>query len=132
MENEKVDQEAFRQAVLEDKKRGVSKKSPYTLGYTGQVWALTKRQFQQRLQDRFQLITSFTLSTVLALVLGGAYFHLPLTAQGAFTRGSVIFAAMLTSALDAFGEVRSKTPLCMFAMLITLSSFRFRSLAAAS
>ncbi|VDB90213.1 unnamed protein product [Peniophora sp. CBMAI 1063] len=105
METERADQEAFRQSVLEDKKRGVSKKSPYTLGYFGQVWGLTKRQFAQRLQDRFQLITSFTLSTVLALVLGGAYFHLPLTAQGAFTRGSVIFAAMLTSALDAFGEL---------------------------
>ncbi|KAI0031252.1 ABC-2 type transporter-domain-containing protein [Vararia minispora EC-137] len=105
METEKEDQEAFRKAVLDDKKRGVSKKSPYTLGYTGQIWALTKRQFQQRLQDRFQLITSFTLSTILALVLGGAYFSLPLTAQGAFTRGSVIFAAMLVSALDAFGEL---------------------------
>jgi ATP-binding cassette subfamily G (WHITE) protein 2 (SNQ2) len=104
-ETEKMDQEAFRKAVLDDKKRGVSKKSPYTLGYTGQIWSLTKRQFQQRLQDRFQLVTSFTLSTVLALVLGGAYFALPLTAQGAFTRGGVIFAASLTIALDAFGEV---------------------------
>ncbi|KAI0323043.1 ABC-2 type transporter-domain-containing protein [Amylostereum chailletii] len=105
METERTDQEAFRQAVLADKKRGVSKRSPYTLGFFGQVWALTKRQFQTRLQDRFQLVTSFSLSTILALVLGGAYFNLPTTAQGAFTRGSLIFAAMLTSALDAFGEL---------------------------
>ena len=69
METEKADQEAFKQAVASDKKKGVSKKSPYTLGYTGQVLALARRQFQMRLQDRFQLITSFSLSTVTNLPL---------------------------------------------------------------
>ena len=58
------DQEAFRAAVAAQKKKGVSHKSPYTLGFAGQVAALTKRQFRLRLQDRFQLITSFSLSTV--------------------------------------------------------------------
>lgn len=61
---EKRDQEAFRQAVLADKKKGVSKKSPYTIGFIGQVKALAIRQFQMRLQDRFQLTTSYTLSIV--------------------------------------------------------------------
>ena len=64
MDTEKTDQEAFRAAVAADKKKGVSKSSPYTLGFTGQVRALTIRQFRQRLQDRFQLFTSFSLSVV--------------------------------------------------------------------
>ena len=64
METEKEDQIAFREAVAADKKRGVSKKSPYTVGFWGQVSALTKRQFQMRMQDRFQLVTSYCLSTV--------------------------------------------------------------------
>lgn len=64
MEAEKRDQEAFRAAVLDDKKRGVSKKSPYTVGFMAQVKALALRQFQMRLQDRFSLITSFSLSIV--------------------------------------------------------------------
>lgn len=64
MATEKADQEAFRAAVASDKKKGVSKKSPYTLGFTGQVRALTIRQFQQKVQDRFQLYTSYTLSIV--------------------------------------------------------------------
>ena len=50
--------------MLAYKKKGVSKKSPYTLGFTGQVKALFIRQFRMRLQDRFQLITSFSLSWV--------------------------------------------------------------------
>ncbi|TFK26772.1 ABC-transporter [Coprinopsis marcescibilis] len=105
MATEKQDQEAFRAAVAADKKRGVSRSSPYTLGFTGQVWSLTKRQFQMRLQDKFQLYTSFGLAMSLSLVLGGAFFSLPLTSSGAFTRGGVIFAALLTTCLEAFNEM---------------------------
>jgi ATP-binding cassette subfamily G (WHITE) protein 2 (SNQ2) len=102
---EKRDQEAFRAAVLDDKKKGVSKKSPYTLGFWGQVKALTIRQFQTRIQDRFQLYTSFGLAIILALVIGAAYFDLPLTAAGGFTRGSVVFIAVLVAIFDSFGEI---------------------------
>ncbi|KAH0837832.1 pleiotropic drug resistance ABC transporter [Lanmaoa asiatica] len=105
MEAEKEDQEAFRAAVLADKKRGVSRKSPYTLGFTGQVKALTIRQFRVRLQDRFQLTTSFGMDTILALVIGGAFLNLPDTAEGGFTRGSVIFIGLLTICLEAFVEM---------------------------
>ena len=66
MESEKTDQEAFRAAVIEDKKKGVSRKSPYTLGLKDQVVALTRRQFQRRLQDKFQIYTSFGFMTVSA------------------------------------------------------------------
>ncbi|KAG7452088.1 uncharacterized protein BT62DRAFT_882231 [Guyanagaster necrorhizus] len=104
-ETEKADQEAFRTAVMADKKKGVSKKSPYTLGMLGQVRALAVRSFQMRMQDKFQLITSMSLSTILALVIGGAYWNQQLTAAGAFTRGGLIFAALLTTCLDAFGEL---------------------------
>ena len=64
METEKTDQEAFRAAVIEDKKKGVSRKSPYTLGLKDQVVALTRRQFHMRLQYKFQLYTSFGFMTV--------------------------------------------------------------------
>ncbi len=94
METEKTDQEAFRAAVVADKKKGVSKKSPYTLGLMSQVRALAKREFQKKMQDKFQLVTSFTLSTVLAFVIGGAFFGQPLTAAGAFTRGRYAFFAL--------------------------------------
>jgi len=69
METEKTDQEAFHTAIAADKKKGISKKSPYMLGFTTQVQALMVRQFQMRLQDRFQLYTSFTLSTISTIVL---------------------------------------------------------------
>lgn len=64
METEKIEQDAFRAAVADDKKKGVSIKSPYTLGLKDQVVALTRRQFQKRLQDKFQIYTSYTFMTV--------------------------------------------------------------------
>jgi ATP-binding cassette subfamily G (WHITE) protein 2 (SNQ2) len=64
METEKTDQDAFRTAIVDDKKPGVSKKSPYTLGLKDQVIALTRRQFQKRLQDKFQIYTSYTFMIV--------------------------------------------------------------------
>jgi len=124
---ERRDQEAFRAAVLDDKKKGVSKKSPYTLGFWGQVKALTIRQFQTRIQDRFQLYTSFGLAGILSLVIGAAYFNLPLTAAGGFTRGSVVFIAVLISIFDSFGEI----PLMMMGRSIlskqvSFLGYRFR------
>ncbi len=64
----KDNQEALRKAVFLEKNGRASKKSPYTLGYAGQVMALARRQFQMRLQDRFQLVTSFSLSVVRRLI----------------------------------------------------------------
>ncbi|KAI0347995.1 ABC-transporter [Trametopsis cervina] len=105
METEKQDQIAFRDAVAADKKKGVSKKSPYTVGFVGQVKVLAKRAFLMRMQDKFQLFTSYALDFILACVIGGAYFNQPLNAAGAFTRGSVMFAALLTSCLETFSEL---------------------------
>ncbi|KAG5652201.1 hypothetical protein H0H81_005936 [Sphagnurus paluster] len=105
METEKTDQEAFRAAVMADKKKGVSKKSPYTLSFVGQVRALTIRQFQMRVQDRFQLNTSFLLTLMLAFVIGAGFYNQTLSSSGAFTRGGVVFATLLMTCLDAFGEM---------------------------
>ncbi|EJT99550.1 hypothetical protein DACRYDRAFT_81942 [Dacryopinax primogenitus] len=101
--NEGVQQE-FRDAVLEEK-RGASRGSPYTRSFWGQVKALTCRQFKLQLQDRFGLLTSYGTAIVLAIIIGSAFLNLPLTAAGGFTRGSVIFVALLLNALDAFGEL---------------------------
>ncbi|KZT54856.1 hypothetical protein CALCODRAFT_437933 [Calocera cornea HHB12733] len=97
-------QEDFREAVRISK-HGASKRSPYTRSFFGQVKALTGRQFKLELQNHFHLMTSFGTSITLALVLGGTFLKLPLTAAGGFTRGSVLFMALLLNALDAFGEL---------------------------
>lgn len=104
-EAEKEDQEAFRAAVIADKRKGAAKESPYTLGFAGQVKALTIRQFQMRLQDRFQIATSYLLNLWVAFVAGIVYYNLPLTSAGGFTRVTLLFVAPLMMVLDSQGEI---------------------------
>lgn len=86
---------------------------------------LTKRQLRLRLQDRFQLITSYGTSTILAIILGATFFQLPPTANGGFTRGSILFIGMLVSGLDAFGEVS-----LVYSRMIAVSSLTFHQMPA--
>lgn len=105
MEQDHAQQEEFRQAVMEDKRKTVGKKSPYTVGFGTQVLALTKRQLQLQAQDRFGIYTGFFTSIAIALITGSCFYMLPQTASGAFTRGGALFIAMLFNALNAFSEL---------------------------
>lgn len=85
----------FRQAVRDSKRKGVGKKSPYTVSFYTQVQSLVIRQFQLKFQDKFQLYTSLATSTIIALITGSLFYQLPATASGAFTRGGVLFIGLL-------------------------------------
>lgn len=98
-------QQEFREAVIEQKHKGVGKKSPYTVSFFTQVWALLLRQLILKLQDRLSLFTGYFTAIVIALIAGSLFYRLPETASGAFTRGGVLFIAMLFNALNAFSEM---------------------------
>ena len=104
-EEEKKDQEAFRAAVLADKRKGATKKNPYTLGFAGQVKALTIRQFQMRLQDRFQIVSSYLLNLWVAFVAGIVYLNLPLIGAGGFMRATLLLVGPLMVVFDSQGEI---------------------------
>lgn len=95
----------FEEAVQESKRRGVVRKSPYTVSFYTQVKALSIRQFQLRMQDKLGLSVSFATSIIIALITGACYFKLPQTAAGAFTRGGVIFIVILFNSFQAFNEL---------------------------
>ncbi|GAA5979902.1 hypothetical protein JCM11641_007581 [Rhodosporidiobolus odoratus] len=97
--------EEFRQAVATDKRTGVSKKSVYTASFPAQVWALMQRQFQLKAQDKVDLVVSWSTSIIVALISGAVYFQMPQTAAGAFTRGGLIFIALLFNSFQAFNEL---------------------------
>ncbi|KAG9049168.1 hypothetical protein FS837_010987 [Tulasnella sp. UAMH 9824] len=99
------EQEDFRTAVLEAKKSNVSRTNPYTLSFLAQVWILTRRQFFLQFQDKFHIYTSFGIAIGIAIVLGATFYNLPDTTSGGFTKGSVMFNAMIMTCLDAFGEM---------------------------
>lgn len=102
--NEK-DREEFRQAVLDQKHRGVSKKSPYTISFLAQAWAITKRQTMLKFQDRFSIYSGYSTSIAIALIVGSVFYRLPQSASGAFTRGGLLFMGLLFPALTSFSEL---------------------------
>ncbi|KAK4046639.1 ATP-binding cassette transporter snq2 [Microbotryomycetes sp. JL201] len=108
VDREKQRHEDFVQAVRDDKHRGLSKKSPYTVSFPMQVWALAIRQTQLKLQDRLDLFVSFSTSIVVALISGSCYWQLPASSGGAFTRGGTIFMAVLFTSFQAFNELPSQ------------------------
>ncbi|KAL8291281.1 hypothetical protein RQP46_002259 [Phenoliferia psychrophenolica] len=105
IEREKKDQEEFEAAVREDKRKGVGKKSPYTVSIFTQVQSLVVRQLQIKLQNKLELYVSFATAVIVALISGSVYLQLPQSSAGAFTRGGVIFISILFNAFQAFNEL---------------------------
>ncbi|KAF2269439.1 hypothetical protein CC78DRAFT_487060 [Lojkania enalia] len=106
MSEEKQIYDDFETAVKESK-RHASKKSVYSIPFYLQLWALAKRQFLLKWQDKFSLVVSWITSIVIAIVTGTVWLDLPKTSAGAFTRGGVLFIALLFNAFQAFSELAS-------------------------
>lgn len=105
----------FEQAVQTDKHRAVGKKSPYTVSFFTQVQALVIRQFQLKMQDRFDLVVSFATSIIVAIISGSVYLQMPQTSAGAFTRGGAVSQPScalrrLARRADPFSASRSSSP----------------------
>ncbi|KAL0934069.1 bmr1-like protein [Colletotrichum truncatum] len=93
------------QVAVREAKRGSSKRSVYAVGFHLQVWALMKRQFVLKLQDRLALFLSWLRSIVIAIVLGTLFFRLGSTSASAFSKGGLMFISLLFNAFQAFSEL---------------------------
>lgn len=98
--------EDFETAVHQSK-RHASKRSVYSIPFHLQVWALMRRQFLLKWQDKFSLVVSWATSIVVAIILGTVWLQLPKTSAGAFTRGGLLFISLLFNAFEAFSELAS-------------------------
>ncbi|KAH7311591.1 ABC-2 type transporter-domain-containing protein [Stachybotrys elegans] len=106
LDEQKSRADDFQVAVTESK-RGTTKKSVYQVGFHLQVAALMRRQFILKLQDRFNLSLSWFRSIVIAIVLGTLYLDLDGSSAAAFSKGGLLFIALLFNAFQAFSELGS-------------------------
>jgi len=97
--------EDFQVAVSEQKRLGAAQKSVYSVGFQQQVWALMKRQFVLKMQDVLALVLSWLRSIIIAVVLGTLYLNLGQTSASAFSKGGLMFIALLFNAFQAFSEL---------------------------
>ncbi|KAF2096243.1 hypothetical protein NA57DRAFT_67762 [Rhizodiscina lignyota] len=106
VDNERHVYEDFQTAV-HDSKRHTSNKNVYSIPFYLQVYALMKRQYLLKWQDKFSLVVSWATAIIIAIIIGTVWLNLPVTSAGAFTRGGVLFIALLFNAFQAFGELAS-------------------------
>ena len=97
----------FAAAHREAKRRHTPKNSVYSVPFHLQIWALMQRQFLIKWQDKFSLTVSWITSITIAIITGTVWLNQPKTSAGAFTRGGVLFIALLFNAFQAFGELAS-------------------------
>jgi hypothetical protein len=82
-----------------------TKKKNFTIPFHQQVMVCTKRQFLVMLGDHQSLGGKWGGILFQALIVGSLFYDLPKTAAGVFTRGGVLFFALLFNALLALAEL---------------------------
>lgn len=80
-------------------------RSTYTTTYGEQLVACLIREGQVLWGGKQEVIFRTVFNIFMALIVGGTYFQLPFTGTGAFSRGGVLFFALLFNALAAQSEI---------------------------
>ncbi|KAJ1984712.1 ATP-binding cassette transporter snq2 [Dimargaris verticillata] len=101
--------QAFRQNINGTKmgadKKTYRAKSPYQTTYWFQVIACLQRETKVLLGNPTTLIFRLGYNACMAVIVGSLFFKLPDSSDGAFTRGGVLFFALLFNTLVAQSEI---------------------------
>ena len=80
-------------------------KSPYTLSYIQQVQLCLWRGFKGIIADPSLLFTQLSSNFVLALVISSVFYNLAPTTNSFYSRGALLFFAILVNAFGSAAEV---------------------------
>ncbi|KAJ2720377.1 ATP-binding cassette transporter snq2 [Coemansia sp. Benny D115] len=87
-----------------DKSR-LRRKSPYTTTFVYQLTKLFKREWEIFWGSRATLIFKMIYNVAFAIIVGTLFLRLPDNSSGAFTRGGLLFFALLFNSLTAQAEI---------------------------
>ncbi|KAG5926361.1 hypothetical protein E4U42_003395 [Claviceps africana] len=104
-EDAKKRTELFESAVQMDKQKGVSKTSPFTVGFPQQVKACVVRQYQIIWGDKATFLIKQVSTIVQAVIAGSLFYNAPSTSAGLFSKSGACFFALLFNSLMSMSEV---------------------------
>ncbi|KAJ2890482.1 ATP-binding cassette transporter snq2, partial [Coemansia aciculifera] len=81
------------------------RRSPYTTTFSYQLARLLKREWEILLGSKATLIFKLAFNASFAIIVGTLFLRLPSTSGGAFTRGGLLFFALLFNSLAAQAEI---------------------------
>lgn len=99
--------ERFQEIDKDRKMKRQRPRSRYMLTYTAQLKLAIKRGYQRVLGDRAYTITNIMGSVIQSLIMGSLFYHIAPSTSGAFSRGGVMFFALLYNALSSLAEISS-------------------------
>ncbi|PVH92147.1 hypothetical protein DM02DRAFT_544241 [Periconia macrospinosa] len=97
----------FEESHRQQQSRGTRPGSPYILSIPMQVKLCMKRARQRIWNDKTSTLTNIIGETIMALIIGSAFYGTPDNTNSFFARGAALFAAVLFNALIALNEINA-------------------------
>ena len=95
----------FRNARGQLQAKGQRSYSPYTLTVPMQIGICVERGFQRLNRDMTLMLSGAIANTVMALVIGSVFYNLPNDTSSFFSRGALLFFAILMNAFASALEI---------------------------
>ncbi|KAL8278573.1 hypothetical protein RQP46_009065 [Phenoliferia psychrophenolica] len=95
---------ALQTVVQNEKEPGAFKSYPQRMNFASQVKVALKREYRQRWGDQSTLWIQQATSIIAAFIIGSLFYAIPLTTNGLFTRGGVLFISILVPTLISMAE----------------------------
>ncbi|ETI20753.1 hypothetical protein G647_07095 [Cladophialophora carrionii CBS 160.54] len=99
--------EAFRDSHHRQQAEHVRPKSPYVISIPMQIRVCVTRAYQRLWNDKASTIAVVFSQIVQALIIGSIFFGTPVSTGSFFAKGSVLFFAVLLSALQSIVEINT-------------------------
>ncbi|KAF8459891.1 putative ABC transporter [Kalaharituber pfeilii] len=95
----------FREARSALQARGQRSKSPYTLTMAGQIALCVDRGFKRLKSDMTLMLTGAIGNGAMAMIIGSVFYNLPSDTSSFFSRGALLFFAVLLNAFSSALEI---------------------------
>jgi ATP-binding cassette subfamily G (WHITE) protein 2 (PDR) len=95
----------FANSRTAEKAKGTRASSPYTLSYPMQIRLCLWRGFMRLKGDMTMTLTSVFGNTIMSLIISSIFFNLPSTTASFYSRGALLFFAVLMNAFASVLEI---------------------------
>lgn len=95
----------FRDAQHEAQAKHVRRKSPYMISIPMQIKLCTTRAYQRLWNDKTSTITIIGSQIIMSLIIGSIFYGTPNSTAAFFSKGSILFFAILLAGLNAITEI---------------------------
>ncbi|KAI4113992.1 MAG: hypothetical protein LQ345_005144 [Seirophora villosa] len=97
--------ELFRKSRQASQAKRQRVKSPYTISYPMQISLCVRRGFQRLKGDASLTLTGIIGNSIMALIIGSVFYNLDSTTNSFYSRGALLFFAILLNAFSSFLEI---------------------------